>query len=221
MGNVKNAIGLIAITIASAAVASLFFYDGYRTRAANAASLSPTIGSFDRVRLTGAFSTTITVGKESHIGIRGDANAIRNVTTAVRDGTLTVGERDGSLFHTQSVALAIDLPHLRSFANDGAGNISISGIADDIELANSGAGSIKAAGRAGRETVSLAGVGNIDTQGIDARDVSVESDGVGAVYVRGSGTLDLTVNGVGEIRYAGHPAHVDQRVDGVGHIGPA
>jgi hypothetical protein len=36
--------------------------------------------------------------------------------------------------------------------------------------------------------------------------------------VRATGTLTASVNGVGEIRYAGNPAHVESRVNGIGRI---
>ena len=44
------------------------------------------------------------------------------------------------------------------------------------------------------------------------------NNGVGGVYVRASGTLSASVNGVGEIRYTGNPTHVDSQVNGVGRI---
>jgi hypothetical protein len=219
MGNVKDAIGVIAVTLVSILVADTFWNMGHRTSAASAASLAPTVGAFDRVHLDGAFTTTITSGKSPHVHISGDPDAVRAVTTSVKDGTLTVGERNGS-YGIHTVNLDITVAHLRSFSNGGAGTTTIRGIADDIEIENSGAGSIDAYGRSAHESVELAGVGQIDTRGIDAHDVSVASDGVGAVYVRGSGALSLEVNGVGEIRYAGHPTTVDRQVNGLGSIGP-
>jgi hypothetical protein len=219
MGNFKGAVVITAITLASIALASVWLGPRHEPFVAGAASLTPSVATFDRVRLDGAFATTITVGKSARIRVSGDPALVRNVTTDVENGTLTVGERDRGA-NAHDVVLEISVPALRSFANDGAGGTTIRGVSGDIEFDNSGAGSIVASGRANSETVSLDGVGKIDTQGVDARDVSVDSNGVGAVYVRGSGTLSLTVNGIGEIRYAGHPAHVEQQVNGLGQIGP-
>jgi hypothetical protein len=219
MGNFKDAVVITGITLASIALASVWLDARQQPFVAGAASLSPRVATFDRIRLDGAFATTITVGKPASIRLHGDPAQVRNVTTEVENGTLTVGERDRRT-NAHDVVLDISVPALRSFANDGAGGTTILGVSGDVEFANSGAGSIVASGRANTEAVSLDGVGKIDTQGVDAHDVSVDSNGVGAVYVRGSGTLSLTVNGIGEIRYAGHPAHVEQQVNGLGRIGP-
>jgi hypothetical protein len=70
-----------------------------------------------------------------------------------------------------------------------------------------------------RLTVEQDGVGTIDAAHLDAVDVSVENDGVGRVDVRATGTLTAEVNGVGEVRYAGNPVHVESHVNGIGRIG--
>jgi len=39
------------------------------------------------------------------------------------------------------------------------------------------------------------------------------------VHVRANGSLKMNLNGVGEVRYAGTPSHVESQVSGIGTIG--
>ena len=201
-------LGIVLLSLARGAAAADTFA---QTRA---------LGSFDRIRLGGAFTTEIVAGeKRSQIVISGERDVVERVTTEVRGGTLEVGMRDGSMNH-ESPKLVITLPALRGINNSGAGTVKITGLhGGDVAIANAGAASITAAGRASDLQIALDGAGKIDTTAVSARDVTVNNNGVGAVYVRASGSLTMNVNGIGEIRYAGNPSHVESHVNGIGRIG--
>jgi hypothetical protein len=192
-------------------------------RAAEDISQHRPVTGFDRVRLQGAFKAEIAAGQRStSVVVTGDPDLVARVTTEVRDRTLFVGMRSGGgAFQTHTPKLTIALPALRSFSNDGASSVRISGLAGgDVSIANAGAAAVTASGRASKENVSLKGTGKIDAAAVQAGDVTVENDGIGAVYVRASGSLTMNLNGIGEIRYAGNPKHVESHVNGIGHIGP-
>ena len=199
-----------ALTLASCAVPSQAADDVSRTRS---------VSGFDRIRLTGAFSATVAAGKhDTRFVMTGDPDALARVTVKVSDGTLVVGMRDGTNLK-RTIKVQIDLPVLRSFKIEGVGNAELTGLTGaDLELAIPGAASITAYGRAGNETIDLDGTGKIDASNVVARDVTATNNGVGAIYVRGSGSLVLNVNGVGEILYKGNPANVEKHVNGVGRI---
>jgi hypothetical protein len=193
-----------------------------RIDAADDVSSTRGVAGFDKISLEGAFKVDVTSGAATtKVVVTGSRDVVDRVTTEVKDHTLVVGMRPGSNFFTRSPHLAIALPHLHGFANSGAGSATISGLSGgDFALENNGVGSITVSGRADDLSITLAGAGKIDTAGLDARDATVDNDGVGSVRVRARGNLTATVNGVGEIRYAGNPAHVQSQVNGVGHIGP-
>lgn len=177
------------------------------------------VGAFDRVELSGAFETTIGAGRESRVTIRGSRAALDRVTTNIRDRTLVVGMREGSGLDGSLPKVTIDLPILRGVTNTGFGSIKVGGLTGaDVEIVNSGAASVTVTGRAGHETIELNGAGKIDATGVDAKDVEANNNGVGVVDVRASGSLEMTVNGLGMIRYAGSPSHVESHVNGVGRI---
>jgi hypothetical protein len=199
-----------ALTFASCAAPS---------QAADDVSQTRSVSGFDRVRLTGAFSATVAAGKrDTRFVMTGDPDALARVTVSVSDRTLVVGMREGTNLKS-TIKLQIDLPVLRSFKIEGVGNADITGLTGaDLELAIPGAASITASGRAGNETIDLDGTGKIDASDVAARDVTATNNGVGAIYVQGSGSLVLNVNGVGEIRYKGNPRNVEKHVNGLGRI---
>jgi hypothetical protein len=189
-------------------------------RAAGQISQTRELSGFDKIRLTGVFETQITAGaRQTRVVVTGSPDVVARVTTEVRNGTLIVGMRSGTSNET-GLRLTIALPALRALDSAGVGNTAITGLTGSaVALTASGAGSIVASGRAGSESISLSGAGKIDATGVDAKDVTVNSSGVGSVKVRASGTLSMNVSGVGEIRYTGQPTHVESHVSGVGSIG--
>jgi hypothetical protein len=156
--------------------------------------------------------------RDTRFVMTGDPDALARVTVNVSDRTLVVGMREGTNLKS-TIKLQIDLPVLRSFKIEGVGNADITGLTGaDLELAIPGAASITASGRAGNETIDLDGTGKIDASDVAAHDVTASNNGVGAIYVQGSGSLVLNVNGVGEIRYKGNPRNVEKHVNGLGRI---
>jgi hypothetical protein len=191
-------------------------------RADDGISVTRAVSAFDKVRTEGAFETDITAGAATtRVVVRGSRDVVDRVTTEVKDATLVVGVRAGTNWFQRAPAVTIDVPVLHSFANAGAGSVKIRGLAGGaVSLENDGAATIAAAGRAASVSISLNGTGKIDTTALDARDATVDNNGVGSVRVRASGSLTASVNGVGDIRYAGKPAHVESQVNGLGRIGP-
>lgn len=187
---------------------------------AAAETQSRSVTGFDRVTVDGVFDTEITAGSaHTSVTVTAEPDVLARVTTEVRGNTLYVGMRSDNNTNLRSLKLAIALPVLHRFSNNGAGSARLNGLTGaDLEIENSGVGGIRAAGRAGRLNITLEGVGKVDTTDVDARDVTVENDGVGSVYVRASGKLNLSVNGVGEIGYKGNPTDVERHVSGVGRI---
>jgi hypothetical protein len=206
---------LAAVLAAIPLVAAAFSSD-----AEAAVSQPRDVSGFDQIRLQGAFTATITAGsRTTSVVITGDPAVVNNVTTGLDGKTLVVGMKPGTNFLKNTPGLTIALPALTGFANEGAGSMKIVGLTGGtVALSNAGAATITASGRAANLTIALDGTGKIDTTGVNARDVTVDNNGVGSVRVRASGNLTMNVNGVGEIRYAGNPTNVESHVNGVGRI---
>ncbi len=217
----RRAAASLALALLTGATAALFAGAGTAPgQAAEDVSVTPHLSGFDKVQVAGAFETHITAGAATtRIVVSGSRAAVDRVTTEVKGHTLVVGMRSGMNLFDGTPTLTIALPALRGFSNQGAGSVKIGGLAGgDVAIENDGAASITASGSASHLSISLNGVGKVDTTALDARDATVDNDGVGSVRVRASGSLSMNVNGVGEIRYAGKPAHVQSAVNGIGSI---
>lgn len=83
----------------------------------------------------------------------------------------------------------------------GAGNIEVSGIANEINLV-------------------LSGLGNFNAADLKSDKATIELSGTGAATVRVEKELAATISGAGSIKYFGNP-HVEQNVTGAGSIKPA
>ena len=178
------------------------------------------VSGFDKVELNGAFTVNIVAGAPAtKLTLTGDPALLDRVTTTVEHGTLFVATKSGSNFFNQSPKVAIEMPALRSLGNEGAGSIKLAGLSGALALSNDGTATIVAAGKATSLTISIDGTGKIDTTAVDARDVTVNNNGVGSTDVRVSGVLTASINGVGSIRYTGNPTKVISQVNGLGRIG--
>ena len=190
-------------------------------RAAQDVTQTRAVARFDRVVMEGAFSTVIVAGAhDTRVELTAGSDIMDKITTTVDRGTLTVGMRDGTWTNRRSPHVVIELPALRGFPRSRCwfGENFGSGWAAIWRLTMAGAGSIKAAGRADHVTIALAGAGSIDSTALDARDATVNNDGVGTVRVRASKVLSATVNGVGSILYTGPVTAVASVVNGIGSI---
>jgi hypothetical protein len=210
---------LSALALAATAIAAFRVATPARA-AASTVSETRSVGRFDRIRTEGVFTTHIVVGAAAeHLTISGDAALIARVTTAVEGSTLVIGMKPGMNGSGAGPVITIDTPSLRGYANEGAGKATIEGLhGGSFSISNDGTASLTATGRLAALAIELNGVGKIDTLGVDARDVTVDNNGVGRVDVRASGNLTASVNGVGEVRYAGTPTHVTSQLNGVGRI---
>jgi hypothetical protein len=204
-----------------ASIAGAAFLTAGLAMPAAAADVSQTrnVPNFDRVRIRGAFATTITAGAPGvHVVVSAAADQLDRVSTTVDGGTLVVEMRKGSWNLNGPLHVTIAVPMLRGYSEEGAGTTSISGLhGGDVDLTCAGAGTLTASGRVHALTIELDGAGKIDTLGVDARDVVVTNNGVGSARVRASDSLDASINGVGEIRYTG-TATVKSQINGIGSI---
>jgi len=191
------------------------------SRAADEETRPLAVADFEKVRMEAAFTTDITAGaSHTRVTASGAPAQLDRITTRIDGDTLVIGMHSGTSFFERSPKITIAVPTLYAFENDGTGRTTIRSLTGvDFKLENSGTGSIVASGHARRERVTLNGTGNIDTTAVDARDVTVDNNGVGSISVRASGKLTLSVNGVGSIRYTGNPTSVQSSVNGIGHIG--
>jgi len=176
--------------------------------------------SFNAVDTSGAFEVNVTCQKSASFEIEADDNILPLIKTEVRDGVLFVSN-DQQYHSSKSPTLRITVPELNSFANHGAGDVTINDAnSNDLSIKSTGAASIDAAGKAKVVTISTAGAGNIDTSKLTAEKAKVDVSGAASVDVFASDQLDVTVSGVGSVTYSGNPKVVNKSISGIGSVNP-
>jgi hypothetical protein len=111
------------------------------------------------------------------------------------------------------------MPALVEIDGNGVYELRATGLDNEMtEIHVEGVGNIELEGRTKDLRVQCEGVGNVDLRDLVAQNADVRVEGVGDAYVNVEQELRARVSGLGEIRYAGHPESVDDRVDGFGSI---
>ena len=197
--------------------------------ACDAASRGPAVSqergldAFHSIDLRGAAELDVLVGPRQTVVVETAADQLASVKTTVVHGELIVERESGSWFKSRGsgLTLRVTLPKLNSLSLNGAGHISITGLAGGAtSFVLSGAGDVEASGQLETLTTRLNGAGNADLSHLTVETATVAVNGAGNVVVRATKSLDAKVNGVGSIHYLGQPLQLATEINGVGSIGP-
>lgn len=102
--------------------------------------------------------------------------------------------------------------------SSGAGGVRLMGLETrQINVRIKGAGNVKVSGEAEQQTVTSSGTGDYQAEGLSSARAGVTLEGVGSATVRVSGSLEAKVSGIGSVRYLGNPS-VSKKVSGLGKV---
>lgn len=191
------------------------------------------LGSFDRVRVNGAFDVTITTGPSPGATVIADRGVIGDIDLHSEGATLTIRRNTMGRWSEQTQAAAttpirivLTTPGLSGVTLIGGGRVTVSRLSGSrVDLAASGNGAITAAavqtdrlnvqligdgrigvaGRAAGARLLANGAGTIDAAGLDAGDVTVHLDGLGTIAARARYTAQVSSTGLGTVTVAGRP----------------
>jgi hypothetical protein len=190
------------------------------------------IGSFDRLRVLGAFEIAVTTGSPGATVV-GDPSAIADVDVRVEGTTLTIRTARAGTWREADQArsatplrILLSTPRLSAISVTGASKITAAQLKGaSIDLAAMGAATISAAavdgdrlaaqqvgegrialaGRVGTVRLFDGGTGTIDAVGLDAGDLTAHLDGPGTIRARARYTAQVTSTGLGTVEVAGRP----------------
>jgi len=191
------------------------------------------IGSFDKVRINGAFEVTITTGASAGATVIADRAAIADIDLHSEGSTLTVRRNTTGRWSEQvqiagatPVRIVLTTPSLSAVSVIGGSRVAVSRLTGTrVDLAATGAGAITAAavqtdqlnvqligegkiavaGRVAAARLLVNGAGTIDAAGVDAGDLIVHLDGLGTVAGRARYTAQVSSTGLGSVSVAGRP----------------
>jgi hypothetical protein len=162
---------------------------------------------FDSVTIENNADVTVTIGDAQSVTITGGGHT----DTRVRDGKLTVS---GSF---PGVRVAIIMPHLHALQVNGYGKVSLVGLRDPITIKANGAVELWGSGAVDSAELVMNGPSKFQLAKLEAKNLTVEVNGVGDAEVYATDTLVADVKGVGHIRYRGDP-HLVTKINGPGTV---
>ena len=176
------------------------------------------VGSFERFESNIGADITVSIGATQSVSLTYDDNLIGYVTTKVKGRKLVI-ESSRSFSSSSDCQIKIVVPQLEEVSVGGSGKIEVVGLdADRFAVELDGSADVMASGEVGELAIEVNGSGNVDTRDLVAGEATVEINGSGDVNVMARDYLTATVNGSGDIVYAGNPSQVVRNVEGSGRI---
>ena len=189
---------------------------------AHAETQTRSVDPFHAISFEGSWSVDVTVGKDRSLVLEGDQDSLAQVKTEVVDGKLRISLKRGlmSMFsHVGHLSAHVTTPSLDDFERFGSGDATLTGLKEDkLVVESDGSGSIKADGHVGNLKLTINGSGTCDFGDVTSDDATVTINGSGGMIVQPRGNLVAEINGSGDIRYVGEPAHITRTVHGSGSI---
>ena len=201
--------------------------------AASADERRVNLGSFEKLRVNGAFDVTVTTGGSPGATVIADRGVIGDIDLHAEGATLTIRRNtagrwseQGQATATSPVKIVLTTPRLAGVAVVGGARVAVSRLTGTrIDLVATGSGAIAAgavegdqlnvqlvgegkvtvAGRVATARLLANGSGVIDAAALDAGDLTAHLDGLGSIAARARYTAQLSSTGLGTINVAGRP----------------
>lgn len=174
-----------------------------------------------RVEVRVPAEVDIEVGTEDRgqITVRGSAAFVNRVHIQQFDETLKL-DVQRSVQADSGLRIQVDIPQLSQVSLYGAGVLRASNIsAPDLVARLEGAGSLVLDGDAERVELESKGAGSIQAAGLRSQHVRIDARGTASMEVFAEQTLDVSIMGMGTVRYRGRP-HIRPSISGFSDITP-
>lgn len=182
------------------------------------------IGSFTRLEVSGDVSLNVSLFNRPDPGVRVTAGskAIDRIRTELVGDTLRVSTKSRGLTigpdPLGAVSISLGVPALVGLRVDGSADVMLSGLsAKAFELRVSGSGDVRARGRVDDLEMEVDGSANTNLSRLATQNANVRIDGAGDSELRVARSLELILEGSGNVTYHGRPA-VSSRLEGSGDV---
>lgn len=198
------------------------------------------LSGVSRVKIKGVINLTLSQSDQESISIEGGEGVEKLLKIRQQGDLLELElEDDDEFFKNKKLDITLSLADLNEFEfegvgniktqsafnvdqikihGEGVGNINLEFNADQIEAELNLMGNMNLKGKADQFKLENNGIGNIDASELTAQNVDLQSSGIGRVSVHCEGELSLEVNGIGEVKYTGHPTVIKEEVSGIGKV---
>jgi hypothetical protein len=159
-----------------------------------------TLNEFSNIENTGVADIFVTRGSPQSIVLRAQQNIIDVLTIGVQNDVLEIGlKKNVSIEKAEEITFDITIPEINSVTLTGVGEYILSGDYQE-EL-----------------SIMLTGVGNVRAFDQEVGTCNIAITGVGDCEVNVKNEMIVTITGVGNVYYKGHP-NIDSSINGVGAL---
>jgi putative autotransporter adhesin-like protein len=176
------------------------------------------LGSFSRIKTSGATVLHVTAGQSSTVvTVSCDDNILPLVLTEVRGDTLYIWT-DANVSTRLPLRVTIAMPKLAGIQGSGSSRIDAVNVAGEhFELHGSGNTTATVAGSVDALSIHLSGSGQVDASALAAKDADIHGSGSSSVEVNVKDKLAVRLSGSGIVSYLGNP-EISQTVSGSGKV---
>jgi len=167
------------------------------------------ISSFDKVTLSGDGDLFIEQGNSESLTIVAQENTMQYIETTVSGGTLSISipDKKGRPLRLGGVKYYLKVKDLDDITVFGSGDVSSDDFeTDTIAITISGSGTVTLSGEAQSQEIEINGSGKYSAKDFETSKCAVKINGSGSANVNVTDSLDITINGSGDVNYVGAPS---------------
>lgn len=177
------------------------------------------VSGFSSIQINLGADLFLTPSDSESLSIEADDNLMDYLKAEVRNGILVISTPDNtSLKPSQTIQLHVSFDELTTIEVNGSSGITGDDLnLDALTVSFSGSGSAKLAGTVNNQTIIIRGQATINNFDLSSQHVTIDISGNGMLEVNAEGTLNITVAGMGTIRYTGDPT-ITENISGTATI---
>lgn len=194
--------------------------------------------TFNGITIEGSMDVVIQQGPTQSVRVVAQENLLPLVTTTASGNHLTIGSR--KCYTTKKgVRLYVTIPDIQALRIEGSGSfigegtitgeslalgingsgsmnldLSVNELRSEID----GSGDLNLKGKAAGHVVSINGSGDMRGLELVTERCGIEINGSGDCDVNVASSLDVEINGVGDVKYKGTVQDIRQDVNGIGDV---
>lgn len=200
-----------------------------------------TLEVFEAVNISGSFHVVLNqigVNEQAYVVIYAPPNLIPNIESSISGATLNLSAK-ACYQSSEQLTIQVFAPSFVSIQSQGTGNVSSAtsmigekltidnqGTGEvnlpanfiEIKIDNSGTGAIRLKGETKNLEINNQGTGDIFTDELRANHAKVNNQGTGNVYLQALQSIDVKLQGTGNVIYSGDPQDIQQTNQGTGTI---
>lgn len=187
-----------------------------------AVSVTRPLSSFQAIEIKNqALNITLKQGESEEITLKTDENLIDLIETEVKNNKLFIKVKEGYCFKKKNnmPKLEISFKDLHAIDLDGLASLKGEDLElDSLTLDTDGLGKIDFTGSANYFKIDVDGISKIDTRNFVVKHVVVHADGIGKTTVHATESLEVDLDGIGQVQYRGNPKISSIHNDGISKV---